>query len=36
LPIGFQLVGAIGSDETLLDVAADYERMRPWARLAPL
>jgi aspartyl-tRNA(Asn)/glutamyl-tRNA(Gln) amidotransferase subunit A len=36
LPIGFQLVGAIGSDETLLDVAGEYERMRPWARLAPL
>jgi Asp-tRNA(Asn)/Glu-tRNA(Gln) amidotransferase A subunit family amidase len=36
LPIGFQLVGAVGGDETLLDVAGEYERMRPWARLAPL
>jgi aspartyl-tRNA(Asn)/glutamyl-tRNA(Gln) amidotransferase subunit A len=30
LPIGFQLVGAIGADETLLAVAESYERVRPW------
>ena len=30
LPIGFHLVGAIGQDETLLDVAESYERIRPW------
>ena len=36
LPVGFQLVGAIGSDETLLDVAGEYERIRPWVRLVPL
>jgi aspartyl-tRNA(Asn)/glutamyl-tRNA(Gln) amidotransferase subunit A len=30
LPIGFQLVGAIGADETLLGVAERYERIRPW------
>ena len=36
LPIGFQLVGAIGQDETLLDVAAQFERTRPWAIRSPM
>jgi aspartyl-tRNA(Asn)/glutamyl-tRNA(Gln) amidotransferase subunit A len=31
LPIGFQLVGAMGRDDMLCDVAAWYERVRPWA-----
>ena len=31
LPIGFQLVGAVGRDSMLCDVAAWYERVRPWA-----
>lgn len=31
LPIGFQLVGSIGSDELLCAVAMEYERLRPWA-----
>jgi aspartyl-tRNA(Asn)/glutamyl-tRNA(Gln) amidotransferase subunit A len=31
LPIGFQLVGAIGADEMLCEVAARYERIRPWS-----
>jgi aspartyl-tRNA(Asn)/glutamyl-tRNA(Gln) amidotransferase subunit A len=35
LPIGFQLVGAIGRDEMLLDVAAAYERLRPWSDRRP-
>jgi aspartyl-tRNA(Asn)/glutamyl-tRNA(Gln) amidotransferase subunit A len=35
LPIGFQLVGAIGQDETLLDIAAAYERLRPFADRRP-
>jgi aspartyl-tRNA(Asn)/glutamyl-tRNA(Gln) amidotransferase subunit A len=30
LPIGFQLVGDIGRDSMLLDMAAAYERVRPW------
>ena len=30
LPIGFHLVGAIGTDEMLLDVAESYGRLRPW------
>jgi len=34
-PIGFQIVGAIGQDELLLDVAAQYERLRPWANRRP-
>jgi aspartyl-tRNA(Asn)/glutamyl-tRNA(Gln) amidotransferase subunit A len=35
LPIGFHLVGAIGRDEALLDLAAAYERLRPWAQRRP-
>lgn len=35
LPIGFQLVGAAGQDELLLTVAAQYERLRPWADRRP-
>lgn len=36
LPIGFQLVGAVGTDDILLDVAAQHERTRPLTRLASL
>jgi aspartyl-tRNA(Asn)/glutamyl-tRNA(Gln) amidotransferase subunit A len=36
LPIGFQLVGAIGQDELLLDVAAQYERTHPWGIRSPM
>jgi len=36
LPIGFQLVGAIGQDELLLDIAAQYERTRPWSIRSPI
>jgi aspartyl-tRNA(Asn)/glutamyl-tRNA(Gln) amidotransferase subunit A len=35
LPIGFQLVGAVGQDELLLAIAAGYERLRPWAGRRP-
>jgi aspartyl-tRNA(Asn)/glutamyl-tRNA(Gln) amidotransferase subunit A len=31
LPIGFQLIGAMGRDEVLCAVAREYERLRPWA-----
>jgi aspartyl-tRNA(Asn)/glutamyl-tRNA(Gln) amidotransferase subunit A len=34
-PIGFQIVGAMGRDELLLDVATQYERLRPWANRRP-
>lgn len=30
LPIGFQLVGDLGSEDLLFDLAADYERAEPW------
>jgi Asp-tRNA(Asn)/Glu-tRNA(Gln) amidotransferase A subunit family amidase len=36
LPIGFQLVGNIGRDELLLDIAAQYERTRPWTIQCPI
>ena len=31
LPIGMQLVGRYGGDDTLLDLGAAYEAARPWA-----
>jgi aspartyl-tRNA(Asn)/glutamyl-tRNA(Gln) amidotransferase subunit A len=36
LPIGFQLVGGVGQDELLLDIAAQYERTRPWTIQSPI
>jgi aspartyl-tRNA(Asn)/glutamyl-tRNA(Gln) amidotransferase subunit A len=35
LPIGFQLVGAWGSDELLLALGRAYEAARPWSHLRP-
>lgn len=36
LPAGLQLIGAMGAEERLLDLAAAYEIACPWPRLAPL
>jgi aspartyl-tRNA(Asn)/glutamyl-tRNA(Gln) amidotransferase subunit A len=36
LPTGLQLVGAPFTEALLLDLAARYEALRPWRRLAPL
>jgi amidase len=35
LPIGLQLVGARGSEATLLGLASQIEQLRPWPQLAP-
>jgi aspartyl-tRNA(Asn)/glutamyl-tRNA(Gln) amidotransferase subunit A len=36
LPAGLQLIGRMGSEELLLDLAETYDTARPWTRLAPL
>jgi amidase len=36
LPLGVQLVGRPGSEATLLGLAAELERARPWPRTAPI
>ena len=35
VPIGVQLVGRPGADETILAVAAQIEAAQPWAHLKP-
>lgn len=35
LPIGVQLFGQIGSEETLLKLARDIEEARPWVERLP-
>ncbi|WP_207538143.1 amidase [Sabulicella rubraurantiaca] len=35
LPTGLQFIGAPYGEATLLDLAEDYEALRPWQRLAP-
>jgi aspartyl-tRNA(Asn)/glutamyl-tRNA(Gln) amidotransferase subunit A len=35
LPIGLQIVGPYGSDDTLLDVGSAYEAAVPWAQRWP-
>ena len=35
LPIGFQLVGGFGSDQRLLQLAAQYEQAHPWEQRWP-
>ena len=35
MPLSVQLVGRPGSEALLLSVAAQLERLRPWARTAP-
>ena len=34
-PIGIQLVGPLGSEELMLDLATRWEELRPWRLLAP-
>src|ERR1700722_20075604 len=36
LPAGLQLIGRVGSEELLLDLAETFETVQPWPRLAPL
>jgi len=36
MPLSIQLVGRAGTEATLLAVAAQLERLRPWTRLAPV
>jgi amidase len=36
LPIGIQLVGGPGAETTLLGLAAQIERLRPWPTIAPV
>lgn len=35
LPLGVQLIGRMGEEETLLNLAADLEEARPWIRRLP-
>jgi amidase len=36
LPIGIQLMGPLGSEALLLELAAQVEALRPWALVAPM
>jgi amidase len=36
LPIGIQLMGPLGSEAVLLELAAQVEALRPWALVAPM
>jgi aspartyl-tRNA(Asn)/glutamyl-tRNA(Gln) amidotransferase subunit A len=36
LPAGLQLIGRMGSEELLLDLAETFETAQPWPQLAPL
>lgn len=35
LPIGVQLVGRLGEEETIISLAGQFERARPWAQRRP-
>ncbi|MNL25997.1 6-aminohexanoate-cyclic-dimer hydrolase [compost metagenome] len=36
LPIGIQVMGPLGSEALLLELAAQVEALRPWALVAPM
>jgi len=36
LPVGLQLIGALDSEESLLDLAEQYEVASPWTRMSPI
>jgi aspartyl-tRNA(Asn)/glutamyl-tRNA(Gln) amidotransferase subunit A len=36
LPVGLQLVGSSDTEDLLLDLAGQFERVSPWCKIAPI